>query len=368
MIPVNSFSLDGKESEYLNDCLNTGWISSAGKYIDLFEESFSNYIGVKYGTAVSNGSAALDVAIASLELKENDEIILPSFTIISPVFSVIRNGQKPVLVDVDPLTWNMNVSQIEEKITPKTKAIIVVHIYGLPVDMDPVINLCKKYDLYLIEDSAEAHGVKYKNQLCGSFGHLACFSFYPNKHITSGEGGMILTNDFQLKERCDKLRNLSFEPTLQRFIHLKMGWNYRMTNMQAAVGLAQLEKINLHLQRKLEVGIYYYQHLSSSDLWTVQPSRTDYSENLFWVFGMNFHDELIKNKFESYLKKNGIDNRPFFYGMHMQPVFLNNNLFKGESYPVTEQLSKCGLYIPSGISITRTQQDYIIDKILRFKV
>ncbi|RZL04952.1 MAG: DegT/DnrJ/EryC1/StrS aminotransferase family protein, partial [Pedobacter sp.] len=237
-IPVNTPLLSGNELKYLTECIETGWISSEGPFITKFENKFSAYIGMEHGIAVSNGSAALDIAIKALDLGVGDEVILPAFTIISPAQSIVTAGAIPVLVDSNPLTWNMDVNQIEAKITSKTKAILVVHIYGLPVDMDPVMDLCKKYRLKLIEDAAEMHGQTYKGKMCGSFGDISIFSFYPNKHITTGEGGMLLCNDKVLADRCKKLRNLAFEPDKRRFIHYELGWNYRMTNLQAALGLA----------------------------------------------------------------------------------------------------------------------------------
>lgn len=250
MIPVNTPLLNGNEEKYLVECVRTGWISSEGPFIKIFEDKFAAYVQRTHGIAVANGSAALDIAVQALSLEAGSEVILPAFTIISPAQSVVRAGLKPVLVDSDPQTWNMDVSRIEEKITAKTKAIIVVHIYGLPVDMDPVLELCKKYNLKLIEDAAEMHGQTYKGKSCGSFGTISIFSFYPNKHITTGEGGMLVCDDPELSERCRKLRNLAFEPNGRRFVHHEMGWNYRMTNMQAALGLAQLEKIEEHIGKK----------------------------------------------------------------------------------------------------------------------
>ncbi|MFL5729959.1 MAG: DegT/DnrJ/EryC1/StrS family aminotransferase, partial [Cytophagaceae bacterium] len=234
MIPVNTPLLNGNEEKYLVECIRTGWISSEGPFIKKFEESFSSYVSRKQGIAVANGSAALDIAVKALGIKEGDEVIMPSFTIISPAQSVVFTGAKPVLVDSDLVTWNMDVAQIQKKITPRTRAILVVHIYGLPVDMDPVLDLCKKHNLFLIEDAAEMHGQTYKGRPCGSFGDVSIFSFYPNKHITTGEGGMIVCDNSKIADECRKLRNLAFEPDGRRFVHEELGWNYRMTNMQAA--------------------------------------------------------------------------------------------------------------------------------------
>jgi len=302
----------GNEKKYLNECIDTGWISSEGPFIKKFEESFSTYVNRDYGIAVSNGSAALDIAIKALGIGKGDEVILPTFTIISPAQSIITVGATPVLVDSDPLTWNMDVSLIESKITSKTKAILVVHIYGLPVDMDPVLELCAKYSLFLIEDAAEMHGQTYKGKKCGSFGDISIFSFYPNKHITTGEGGMILTNNKELTERCQKLRNLAFEPNGRRFVHEEIGWNYRMTNMQAALGLAQLENIEYHIQRKREIGLLYQEKLIELKGFQKPLHKTNYAENIYWIFGLVAENEISCDLLVKKLSEAKIGTRPFF--------------------------------------------------------
>jgi len=254
-IPVNTPLLDGNEKKYLNECIDSGWISSEGPFVKRFEMAMAEKVDRRYGVAVSSGTAALDVAVASLGLKPGSEVIMPAFTIISCASAIVRAGCVPVLVDADPHTWNMDVTQIEAKITKKTKAIMVVHIYGFSVDMDPVMDLAKRYDLKIVEDAAEAHGLVYKNKPCGSFGDVSIFSFYPNKHVTTGEGGMVVTNDESIYEKCQGYRNLCFKPE-KRFVHDELGWNYRMTNMQAALGVAQLEKLDRHVEMKRKMGKY----------------------------------------------------------------------------------------------------------------
>jgi perosamine synthetase len=359
MIPVNTPLLSGNELKYLTECIETGWISSEGPFISKFEKEFSNYIGCEFGIAVSNGSAALDVAIKALGLGLGDEVIMPTFTIISPAQSVVTAGATPVLVDSDPVTWNMDVTQIEAKITDRTKAILVVHIYGLPTDMDPILDLCKKYNLKLIEDAAEMHGQSYKGKMCGSFGDISIFSFYPNKHITTGEGGMILTNDELLAERCKKLRNLAFEPNGPRFIHYELGWNYRMTNLQAALGLAQLEKISYHIKRKREIGNQY--NVGLKDLIGFQKplAFSEYAENIYWVYAMVADSEDKKNQMVKRLNDAQIGTRPFFWCMHEQPVFIKLGLFKGEKYPVAEKLARNGFYLPSGLGLQNEQIEMV---------
>mgnify|MGYP001449548854 CR=1 FL=1 len=366
MIPVNSFNLDGNEKKYINQCIDTKWISSEGPFVKEFEKKFSSYIGMRYGTAVSNGSAALDIAIKALKISKGDEVIMPTFTIISPAQSIINSGAIPVLIDSCIDTWNMDVDKIEKKITEKTKAILVVHIYGIPTDLDPIIRLCKKYNLKLIEDAAEVHGLKYKNKMCGSFGHISTFSFYPNKHITTGEGGMIISNNKELDKRCKKLRNLCFETKRRRFIHYEIGWNYRMTNLQAALGLAQLEKIKSNIEKKHEIGRLYQRGLSNIEIFKKPIEKTNYANNIYWVFGLIAKNKKIYSKILDYLKTNKIGTRPFFWCMHEQPVFNKMGLFLNESYPIAEKISRLGFYIPSGIGLKKSEINYVIQKIKEF--
>ena len=364
MIPVNTPLLSGNELKYVTECIETGWISSEGPFVTRFENEFAHYVNRNHGIAVANGSAALDIAVKALGLGKGDEVIMPTFTIISPAQSVVATGAMPVLVDSDPITWNMDVSQIEAKITPKTKAILVVHIYGLPVDMDPVLALCQKYNLKLIEDAAEMHGQTYKGRMCGSFGDLSIFSFYPNKHITTGEGGMLVCNDDEVADKCRKLRNLAFEPRGRRFIHHELGWNYRMTNLQAALGVAQLEKMEFHIERKRAIGQLYRQGLKDIKGFQLPMENTDYAQNIYWVFGLVADSEAQQ---EAMVKKLGdakIGTRPFFWCMHEQPVFKKMGLFENESYPVAEKLARNGFYIPSGLGLSDEDISKVINTLI----
>lgn len=364
-IPVNTPLLKGNELKYVSECITSGWISSEGPYVAEFEEKFSAYNNRAYGIAVSNGSAALDIAIKALNIGKDDEVILPTFTIISPAQSIINSGASPVLVDSDPATWNMDVNQIEAKITSKTKAILVVHIYGLPADMDPIIALAKKHKLFIIEDAAEMHGQTYKGQKCGSFGDLSIFSFYPNKLITTGEGGMLLTDDIVLANRCKKLRNLSFEPDGPRFIHHELGWNYRMTNLQAALGVAQLEQIENFIKIKRSTGNHYQKSLLQlkEKGYQLPLDKTNFAVNIYWVFGIVAPSEFEKERMVTYLTENKIGTRPFFWCMHEQPVFKKMGLFKNEIYPVAEKLARNGFYIPSGLGLTKNDKETVINVI-----
>jgi perosamine synthetase len=365
-VPVNTPLLDGNELKYLTECIETGWISSEGPFIKMFEDKMASYVNRNYGIAVSNGSAALDIAIRALDLELGSEVIMPTFTIISPAQSLINSGLVPVLVDCEEDTWNMDTKQIEQKITKKTKAILVVHIYGLPVDMKSILNLCKKYNLKLIEDAAEMHGQKYDDAQCGSFGDISIFSFYPNKHITSGEGGMIMCNDLLLAERSRKLRNLAFEPNGRRFVHEEIGWNYRMTNIQAAIGLAQLEKINEHVIKKRQVGEKYYNELKDLAGFKLQKPNTENSTNIYWVFGLVAESEKLAKDMVDFLTENKIGTRPFFWCMHEQPVFKRMNLFLNDKHPVAENIARCGFYIPSGLGLTEDETNYVIETIKKF--
>ena len=365
-IPVNTPLLSGNEKTYINECIDTGWISSEGPFVKKFEKSFSSYIGMKSGIAVSSGSAALDIAFKSLELNPGDEVIAPTFTIISPVQSIINCGCKPVLIDCGINSFNMNVSEIERKITSKTKAILVVHIYGLPVNLDPVLSLCKKYNLKLIEDAAEVHGLDYKDKKCGSFGDISIFSFYPNKHITTGEGGMILSNDLKIEERCRKLRNLSFENSGRRFIHNELGWNYRMTNMQAAIGLAQLEKIEHHIILKRKIGELYTNQLSNLKNFKIPLRENEYSKNIYWVFSIVADSEINCAKAMKFLNEKGIGTRPFFWNMHEQPIFKKMGFFQNDSHPIAENIARTGFYVPSGLGLSEDDITYVCNCLIEF--
>lgn len=357
-IPVNEPLLDGNEEEYLLDCIRTGWISSEGAYVDQFEEQFAARVGRKYAIAVSNGSAALDAAVVALGLGNNDEVIMPTFTIISCAAAIVRAGATPVLVDSDPITWNMDISKIEEKITSKTKAIMVVHIFGLPVNMGPVLDLANKYGLKIIEDAAEMHGQTYNGKVCGSFGDISIFSFYPNKHITTGEGGMIVTDNAKLAANARNLRNLYFKPE-QRFVHDELGWNLRMTNMQAALGVAQLERLDEFVDRKRSMGHRYTDLLSNVKGIQLPVKSTSYADNIYWVYAIVLNDDISFDAKEVMRKlgEKSIGSRPFFWPMHEQPVFQKIGLFKNENYPVSENIARRGFYIPSGMALSNEQID-----------
>lgn len=364
MIPVNQPLLDGNEKKYLLECIETGWISSEGPFVKRFEEAFAARVGRRHGIAVCNGTAALDAAIDALGIGPGDEVILPAFTIISCIAQIVRAGATPVVVDSDPATWNMDVSRLEALVTPRTRAIMAVHVYGLPVDMDPLLEVARRHGLRVIEDAAEMHGQAYRGKACGSFGDISTLSFYPNKHVTTGEGGMILVDDDALAEDCRGLRNLCFQPQ-RRFVHERLGWNLRMTNLQAAVGVAQLERLDEFVARKRRMGARYTEAFSGLPGVQLPLARTDYADNIYWVFGMVLDDghDLDAAEAMRRLADEGVGCRPFFAPMHQQPVLRRLGLFDGESHPVSERLYRNGFYIPSGMALTDGEIDRVAEAV-----
>ncbi len=366
-IPVNEPLIGEREKELVLSCLNSGWISSEGSFVSQFEQKFADYVGRKYGIAVSSGTAAIDISIEALDINSGDEVILPSFTIISCALQLLRIGAIPVFVDSTLDTWNLNIYEIEKKITSKTKALLIPHIYGLPVDMKHIENICKKYDLKLIEDAAEMIGQTCHDLKCGSFGDLSTFSFYANKHITTGEGGMITTDSEEIYEKCKLLRNLCFQAN-KRFVHEEIGWNYRMTNIQAALGLGQLERLDEIILRKREIGKLYNQELNHLKEFFSLPIKSEsFAENIYWVYGILLKD---KKKYSSSkelakeLKSRKIGTRPFFYPLHLQPVIQEKYPWlKKQCFPNAEYLYEKGLYIPSGIALTNKQITYICENL-----
>lgn len=355
MIPVNEPLLEGNEEAYVTECIRTGWISSAGAFIDRFEGAWADYCGVKHGIAVSNGTTALQVAVDCLDLEPGDEVIMPTFTIISCAMAIVTHGGVPVLVDADPRTWCMDANQVADRITPRTRAIMVVHIYGHPVDMDPLCELAEKHGLAIIEDAAEVHGAEYKGRKCGALGDLSTFSFYANKIITTGEGGMVLTDDDALAEKARRIRNLFFIPE-RRFLHKRLGYNYRLTNLQAAVGLAQVEQVDALVERKRLMGAAYNGRLADVDAIQL-PVEEPWARNVYWMYGLVLDEStgMDAERFAEALKERGVGTRPFFLGMHEQPVFHEMGLFKNESHPVAERIARQGLYLPSGMALTMEQ-------------
>ena len=365
-IPVNEPLLNGNEKKYLCECIDTGWISSEGPFVKEFEQKMSASVNRKYGIAVSNGTAALEIACQALDIGEGDEVIMPAFTIISCAMAVTKLGAIPVLVDSDMNDWNMLVDDIEAKITDKTKAIMMVHIYGLPVQVDKVLQLAKKYNLKVIEDAAEMHGQTYNGKPCGSFGDISTFSFYANKHITTGEGGMVMTDDEQLAERCRLIRNLCFRKDI-RYVHDEISDNYRFTNMQAAVGLAQLERLEEFIEIKRNMGKFYTEELRGVKGLRLPVEKTSYADNIYWVYGLVLDDDInIDNRhMQKLLANEGVGARTFFWCMHEQPVYQKKGLFAGEKYQNAEYLARKGFYIPSGLALNKEQMSQVVKSVIK---
>lgn len=367
MIPVCEPYLSGNELKYVADCIETNWISSHGKYINEFEHGFAGYCGAEYGISTTSGTTALHLALVSLGIGKDDEVIVPAFTMCASVFAIVYTGAKPVLVDSELETWNMDVSQIEQKITRKTRAIMPVHIYGHPCDMDPIMDVARKYQLYVVEDAAEAHGAEYKGKRVGGIGDVGCFSFYANKIITTGEGGMIVTRTKELAERARRLRDQAYSPK-KRFIHTDIGFNYRMTNVQAAIGLAQLEKIDDLIQSRIENARQYNSLLREIDGIGLPPQEA-WAKNVYWMYSVLIGDgyRMSRDELMVRLREKGIDTRTFFISMHHQPAFQKLGLFSGESYPVSEELSRRGMYLPSGSNLKSEQIETVCDAIKRIR-
>lgn len=324
--------------------------------VAIFQEAFAKAHGCRYGVAAANGTGTLEMGIRAMNLGIGDEIIVPAYTYVASATCVLQNNLVPIFVDIDPDTYNIDPARVEEAITPRTRAIMVVHIYGLPADLDPILALAREHGLKVIEDAAEMHGQTYRQRPCGSFGDISTFSFYPNKHITTGEGGMLVTDDPALAERCRSLRNLCFKPE-QRFIHDELGWNFRMSNLQAALGVAQLERLDEFVARKRHMGARYTELLEGTAGLQLPQPVTDYAENIYWVYGVVLDDEVGLDAREAMqrLAQKDIGTRPFFWPMHEQPVFQKMGLFTGESHPVSERIARRGFYLPSGLALTDGQ-------------
>lgn len=344
------------------DCIRSGWISSAGDYLDRFESRWAAYCGRRHGIAVSNGTVALQLAVAALRLEPGTEIVMPAFTIVSCALAAVYNGLVPRLVDVDPETWCLDVEQVARRIGPETRAVMPVHMYGHPADMDAVLAIAREHGLSVVEDAAEAHGAECRShgswRPCGSFGDASCFSFYANKPVTTGEGGMVLTDDDGLAGRLRSLRNLAFGRD-ERFLHDELGFNFRMTNLQAALGVAQVERINAIVARKREIGHAYTERLAGVEGLRL-PVERPWARSVYWMYGIVLDPRrMAARDLAEGLAALGIETRPFFRGLHEQPALRRLGLFDGESYPVTESLGREGLYLPSGSSLTDAEVDEV---------
>ena len=363
-IPVSQPFLDEEETNYLLSALADGAISGLyGQYIDKFEEAFSHYSGCSYGIATNSGTSALHLALAALGIGKKDEILVSSFTNMATFFAVLYQGARPIPVDIEPDIWNINPASIEEKINEKTKAILVVHIYGHPADMDPILRIAKNYGLYVIEDCAEAHGALYKEQKVGSLGDVGCFSFYANKIITTGEGGMVTTNNVEIADKARSLKSLAFGVN-NKFMHEDIGFGYRMTNLQAAIGCAQLKKIDEIIDKKRKIAHYYDENLRGIP-GLQRPVEKNYAKNVYWMYHVvlheefNFPRELVMKKLNEY----GIETREAFIPYNMQEIFIRKGWVNGNECPIANYVAKNGFYIPSSPLLGKKELQYIVNKI-----
>jgi perosamine synthetase len=358
IIPVCEPTLGGNELKYVTQAIETNWISSAGSFIRDFEASFAEACGVKYGIACANGTVAMHLALATLGLEPGDEVIIPTFTMIATANAVTYCGATPVLVDMEPDYWQMDINQVADKITARTKAIVPVHIYGHPTDIDPLMELAQRYGLTVVEDSAEAHGAEYKGRRCGGLGDAAGFSFYGNKIITTGEGGMVTTDNRDIARLAWNLRDHAFS-TERHFWHKFVGFNYRMTNLQAAVGLAQVEQLDHFVEQRRRNAAEYTARLRGIPGITTPP-EAPWAKNVYWMYGILVDEKeygMSRDQLRKVLADHGIETRTFFIPMHCQPVYWQ--AFKGQRYPVAEGLCQNGFYLPSASSLSLAEIEYI---------
>lgn len=366
-IPVCEPALLGNEKKYLLDAVESGWISSAGKYVSEFETQFAQYCGVEHGIGVCNGTVAIHLALVALGIGKGDEVIIPNFTMIATAFAVCYTGATPVFVEADQKSWNISVEKIEEKITTKTKAIIPVHIMGLICDMDPILAIAKKYNLYVIEDAAEAHGAEYKGKKSGSLSHLATFSFFANKNLTTGEGGMVVTNDSELATKSRYFKNLCFPlEGAREYNHADIGFNYRISNLHAAVGLAQLEKAEQYTEMRINNFRIYQEMLGDIQGISTQVWDESIYKHVHWMNAIKIDPEVYgrnRDELMGILRKEGIDSRKLFNGMHTQKSLKDFGCALEGEYSVTEDLSKNGLYLPSSSTLKKSQISRICEVI-----
>lgn len=367
IIPVCEPTLTGNELKYITQAVETNWISSAGSFIRDFERKFADLSGARYGVACANGTVALHLALATLGLEPGDEVIIPTFTMIATANAVTYCGGRPVLVDAEPCTWNMDLNQVEDRITPRTRAIVPVHTYGHPVDMDSLRQMADRHGLLVFEDAAEAHGARYKGRPVGSLGDAACFSFYGNKIITTGEGGMVTTNNEQIARLAWNLRDHAFSHE-RHFWHKFVGFNYRMTNMQAAIGLAQTEQLEKFVQMR-RANAAYYSSLLAAVPGITTPPEADWAMNVYWMYGILVDEKaygMNRDQLRRALAERGIETRTFFIPMHCQPVYFDQ--YRGQRFPVAEDLCRCGFYLPSASSLTRAEIERVVRTIREVRV
>lgn len=360
-IPVANTAFIGNEKKYVDDCMESGWISSAGKYVELFENNFAEFCGVRHAIACCNGTVALHLALLALGVQTGDEVIVPTLTFVATPNSVTYCGAKPVFVDSESETWNLDPKQVEAKITPRTKGIIAVHLYGHPARMNELQDIAQRHNLFLLEDAAEAHGAICNEKVVGSIGNAAAFSFYANKIITTGEGGMVVTDDEKLAARARLLRGQGMDLN-RRYWHPIIGYNYRMMNLPAAIGLAQLEKIQQQIELRKNIAELYRERLGEMPGIIFQPEQV-WAKHVYWMFSIVLQTEFWQNRDAviEILAEQGIETRPLFYPAHSMPPYIES--VSGETFPVAENLSRNGLSLPTWAGLTESQIDFVCDNL-----
>jgi perosamine synthetase len=366
-IPVSTPHITEADTESVSACLRDGWVSSEGPHVTAFESSFATAFERGFGVAVSSGTAALHVAVRAIGLEPGDEVLVPSLTIISCASAIVEAGATPVPVDCDPADWNAHLTHFDERRTSRTRAVMLVHLYGLCSDLAPILEWAEQHGLMVIEDASQATGLSYRQRPCGSFGLISVFSLYANKLITTGEGGMILCDDENLAARCRSLRNLCFDPA-RRFVHEELGWNYRMTAMQAALGASQLQRLDALARAKRAQGLAYHAALREAGVFHLAPPQTAFAENVYWVFGvvLTRDSPFTRADLISALAAERIGARTFFFGLHSQPALLDPGLIEPVTLPTTEILAARGMYLPGGAGLSPEDQQRVIDVVLEF--
>lgn len=361
-IPVAEPLLDGNEMEYVADCVRSGWVSSIGKYVGRFEEMFAEFCEAEHGVSVFNGTVALHLALAALGIGPGDEVIVPTLTFVATANTVVYTGARPVFVDSEARTWNISPESVREAITPRTRAIVPVHVYGHPCDMDALAQVAGEHGLYLVEDAAEAHGARYRGRRVGALGDAGCFSFYGNKILTTGEGGILVTNDGKLAALARHLKDHAMSHE-KRYWHDTVGFNYRMTNIQAALGVAQMERIEELIETRRRNADHYNRRLAGERGITTPPAA-DWAQNVYWMYSVLVEDEFGMGRDEvmDALREKGIDTRPFFYPNHVLPPYNT-----GQSLPVAENLGRRGINLPSGATLGPGQVDRVCDELLSLR-
>ena len=351
---------NGNEKKYLDECIDTGWVSANGRFIDEFQKQFAEFCGSRFALACSNGTVTLHLALIALGIESGDEVIMPTLTYIATANAVRMCGATPVFVDSDPDSWNISAEKVEEAITPRTKAIIPVHLYGLACDMTAIMDVAKRHHLLVIEDAAEAHGAKWEGKIVGSIGTIGSFSFFGNKIITCGEGGMLTTDDEDLYNKMKLYRSQGVDPSQKRYWHIVSGYNYRMTNLQAAVGLGQLENVQWHLGERRRVAATYTRLLQQELEGYVSIQKVEKPENhVYWMNSVVLTDKVKKERdlVMSEMEKKGIEMRPLFYPMHIMPPFEDRSMH----LPVAENLSSNGINLPSHAGMDDEKIEYVVN-------